>query len=77
MLRKKKRNYKREYALFHGKPEEIKKRASRNAARRKLAKAGLVRKGDGMDVDHKDGNPLHNGRYNLRVLPKSYNRSIK
>lgn len=77
MLRKKKRDYKREYALFHGKPEEIKKRASRNAARRKLAKAGLVRKGDGMDVDHKDGNPLHNGRHNLRVLSKSHNRSIK
>ena len=71
------RDYKREYALFHGRPEEIKKRASRNKARRILVRAGLVRKGDGRDVHHRNGNPLQNNRANLAVVPKSYNRSIK
>ena len=71
------RDYKREYALFHGRPEEIKKRASRNKARRMLVRAGLVRKGDGRDVHHRNGNPLQNSRANLAVVPKSYNRSIK
>ena len=71
------RDYKREYALFHGRPEEIKKRASRNKARRILVRAGLVRKGDGRDVHHRNGNPLQNDRVNLAVVPKSYNRSIK
>lgn len=71
------RDYKREYALFHGRPEEIKKRASRNKARRMLVRAGLVRKGDGRDVHHRNGNPLQNNRVNLAVVPKSYNRSIK
>jgi len=30
----------------------------------------------GMDVDHKDGNPLNNSRKNLKVKPKSANRSF-
>ena len=29
-----------------------------------------------MDVDHKDGNPLNNSRKNLKVKPKSVNRSF-
>jgi len=71
------RDYKREYALYHGKPEQIKRRAQRNASRRALAKAGLVSKGDGKDVHHKDNNPAHQGRGNLQVLDKHKNRSIK
>ena len=35
---------------------------------------GRVRKGDGKDIDHKDGNPRNNSRKNLRVTSKSYNR---
>lgn len=37
---------------------------------------GSVRKGDGKDVDHKDGNPTNNSRSNLRVKSKSSNRSF-
>ncbi len=49
---KRARNYKKEYREYHGKPEQIKRRADRNAARRKAAKRGLVRKGDGKELDH-------------------------
>ena len=71
------RDYKREYALYHGKPEQIKRRAQRNAARRMMAKAGLVRKGDGKDVHHKDNNTANSSRNNLQVISKYKNRSIK
>ena len=37
-------------------------------------KEGVVRKGDGKDVDHKDRNPMNNSRKNLRAQPKSKNR---
>ena len=46
------RPYKKEYEEYQGKPEQIKKRAQRNAARAKLMKEGKVHKGDGKDVAH-------------------------
>lgn len=70
------RDYKREYKVSHSSPEEKKKRASRNAARSKMEKAGKVRKGDGKDVDHKNSNPKDNSKGNLRVQSKSANRSF-
>jgi len=69
------RDYKREYELFHGTPAHIADRASRNAARAKMKKAGI--NVAGKDVDHEDGQPRHNGRKNLRVMSKSANRSKK
>lgn len=72
----KKRNYRKEYDNYQGKPEQIKNRAARNAARRKMEKAGKVHKGDGKDVDHKSGNPRNNSIKNLRVQSKSANRSF-
>ena len=71
------RDYKREYALYHGKPEQIKRRAQRNKSRRDLAKQGLVSKGDGKDVHHRDNNPMNQSRRNLQVMDKHKNRSIK
>lgn len=62
---------------YNARPEQMKKRAMNNAARRELMKEGLVKKGDGKDVDHKK--PLRSGgtnaRSNLRVVPKSVNRA--
>lgn len=72
------RNYKREYETFQGKPEQVKKRAMRNAARAKLTKAGKVHKGDGKDVAHVKA--LDKGGSNktgLRVESASANRSFK
>ena len=71
------RDYKREYAIYHGKPEQIKRRSERNKSRRMLAKAGLVRKGDGKDVHHKDNNPADMARSNMAVVSKHWNRSVK
>lgn len=68
------RDYKDEYRRYHSKPEQIKRRAGRNKARRKMEKAGLVRKGDGKDVDHKNRNPTDNSRKNLRIQSKHVNR---
>lgn len=72
------RNYAKEYANYQGTPEQIKKRAMRNAARAEMEKRGVVRKGDGKDVDHKT--PIAkgggNGVGNLRAVPKSQNRSF-
>ena len=67
-----------EYENYQGSPEQIKKRSMRNKARREMEKKGLVRKGDGKDVDHKQ--PLvkggGNGNGNLRVVSASANRSF-
>ena len=68
-----KRNYRKEYDNYQGSEEQKKRRASRNAARTKMAKAGLVKKGDGKDVTHTTGNPMNNKK--LGVAPKSVNRS--
>ncbi len=76
-VRKKKRDYKREYAIYHGKPEQIKRRAQRNKTRRMMVRQGLVRKGDGKDVDHRDNNVYNQERSNLQVMSKSANRSKK
>ena len=68
-----KRNYKQEARTE--KPLRVKKRAKRNQARRIALKAGLVKKGDGKDVDHKDGNAMNNKRSNLSVKSAKSNRS--
>ena len=64
-----KRNYRQEYDRYQGKPAQKKRRASRNRANRLVGKSG-------MDVDHKDGNPLNNSRKNLKIKPKGTNRSF-
>jgi hypothetical protein len=73
------RNYRREYDNYQGKPEQIKNRAKRNAARAAMTKAGRVHKGDGKDVDHK--RPLSKGgsasTSNLRVKSVHANRAYK
>lgn len=72
-----KRNYKREYARYQGKPAQIKRRAKRNAARRKMMRAGKVRKGDHKDVDHKKHGSLSNKASDLQVVSRSKNRGFR
>ena len=66
------RNYKKEYENYHSKPEQKKRRAGRNHARRQLkATKGIV----GKDVHHKDGNPMNNDKSNLSIVTQKYNRT--
>lgn len=73
-MAKRKRDYAKEYREYHAKPKQKKRRAQRNAARSKMAKAGKVRKGDGKDVDHKNRNTGNNSSSNLRVASQKKNR---
>ena len=69
------RDYKRERQL-QSTPRELARNAARKKARRKLEATGKVKKGDGKDVDHKNGNTLDNSKKNLRVTTKKANRSF-
>lgn len=70
-----KRDYRKEYDEYQGKPEQIARRAQRNAARAEAVKDGKARKGDGKEVDHLGSNrkgKLNNGR--VKVVSKRANR---
>lgn len=73
-----KRDYKKEYAKYHAKPEQIKNRSERTTLRREANAKGITSKGDGKDLDHKQ--PLSKGGANTlanaRVTSKSANRSF-
>jgi HNH endonuclease len=71
------RDYKHEYNSYHGRPDEIKRRAARVKARRYMEKNGHAKKGDGRDVDHKNGNPLDDRPENLQMRNRSENRADK
>lgn len=66
----------RAQAKYNKKPEQKKRRAQRNAARRKMIAAGKARKGDGKDVAHRNGNPKDNSSSNLSMQSKKENRSF-
>ena len=69
------RNYKREYAMYQGRPEQIRNRSNRNKARREMEKKHGKAALDGHDIDHTDGNPMNNSLQNLKITTKKYNRS--
>jgi hypothetical protein len=66
----------RAQAKYNKKPEQKKRRAQRNAARRKMIEAGKVKKGDGKDVAHGDNNTGNNAMRNLLVQTPAKNRSF-
>lgn len=67
---------KRQVKGYNAQPDKVAKRSTNNKARRMLAKEGLVKKGDGKDVDHKK--PLRSGgtnaESNLQVKSQKSNR---
>ena len=73
------RPYKREYENYDGTEAVKKKRAQRNKARRMLEREGVVKKGDGKDVNHKK--PLSKGgkttKANIEAVPAKTNRSYQ
>ena len=64
------RNYAKEYANYQGTPEQIARRSSRNKARRAMGDKAVK----GMDVGHKDNDPLNNSPDNLHNENPSDNR---
>lgn len=60
---------------YNGSPEQLKRRAQRNASRRKMEKAGKVKKGDGKDVDHRNKNTADQSTKNLRTRSVKANRA--
>lgn len=62
---------------YESSPTQRRNRSERITARRELTKEGVVRKGDGKDVDHRQ--PLSKGgsnaRSNLRAISASANRA--
>ena len=70
---KKIRDYRKEYDEYHGKSDEIARRASRNKARAEKEKSGNLSWLD--EVDHMDNNPNNNSPGNLRVVSRHKNRT--
>ena len=72
MFKMAKRDYQREYKLYHSQAKQKKNRAARNSARKSVG----LKKGDPREVDHKV--PLSKGGSNkpdnLRVVSQSTNR---
>ena len=64
------RNYSKEYANYHSRPEQIERRSSRNKARRVMGDRTKI----GMDVGHKDNDPMNNDPSNLDNEDPSDNR---
>ena len=64
------RNYRKEYDNYQGKPEQVARRSSRNKARRVMGDKTKV----GMDVGHKDNDPMNNDPKNLKNENPSKNR---
>ena len=64
------RNYAKEYANYQGTPEQIARRSSRNKARKIMGDKAVK----GMDVGHKDNDPLNNDPKNLKMEDPSKNR---
>lgn len=69
-----KRDYKKEYEEYGGTEEQKKRRAQRNKARREAIRKGLVRKGDGKELDHVGANRKGSLGNRVRVVSKKTNR---
>lgn len=74
----KKRDYKKEYRDYHGKPEQRKRRGERVQARRDAVKAGRVKKGDkSKEVHHPNAKRTGSLGKKTKVISKKANRKIQ
>lgn len=64
------RNYEKEYREYHAKPEQKKRRAQRNAARRKLG----LKKGDPREAGHVGRNRKGKLGNKVKAISKKSNR---
>jgi len=76
-----KRDYRREYDLYHGTAEQRKNRSERTTLRREANDKGITTKGDGKDLDHKralskgGSNTLKNARVTTQAANRSFSRN--
>ena len=66
--------YDREY---QARPEQVRKRVARNAARRLMIRKHGEAAVRGKDIDHKNGNATDNSASNLRIRSRRENRGDK
>ncbi|OOE32873.1 hypothetical protein BZG05_12990 [Salinivibrio kushneri] len=59
---------------YNAQPEQRRKRAANNRARRLMIKKHGKKAVQGKDVDHKSGNPMNNSGSNLRIMSRKKNR---
>jgi hypothetical protein len=71
------RKYSKYDKSYQARPEQVKKRVARNAARRLMIKKNGKAALKGKDVDHKRGTEAGNGTSNLKIMSSSKNRSKK
>jgi len=62
---------------YQSRPEQVKKRVTRNAARRLAIKKHGKKAMKGKDVHHVKGTKAGNSRSNLKVISRTKNRSMK
>lgn len=73
MPKNKNRDYEKENA-WAAQPEQKKRRAQRNKARRKAEDLGIVNKGDGKELDHTGSNRKGDLGGTVKVVSKKQNR---
>jgi len=71
------RKYSKYDKAYQARPEQVKKRVMRNAARRLMVKKHGKAALKGKDVDHKRGTEAGNGAKNLKIMYSSKNRAKK
>jgi len=62
---------------YQARPEQVKKRVARNAARRMMISKHGKSALSGKDIDHSDGNATNNSSNNLKIMDRSANRAKK
>lgn len=67
---------KHELVKFQSSAKQIAERSARNSARRSAMKKGLVHKGDGLAVHHRNSRPLDNTSRNLTVISARHNAGM-
>lgn len=74
-----KRDYKKENEKYKSRPDQVKKREERNAARQAAIKAGKVHVGDGTSIDHIVPLSKHGSlsKSNQRIVPVEVNSSFE
>ena len=77
-MKARERDYRDEYDSYHKKPEQKKRRAQRNKARRSAMRSGTVHKGDGKEVHHSGASRTGSlAGVSTKVISRAENRKMQ